>query len=27
VAERVRRAYQIGPEKVPPEPLILERIA
>ncbi len=27
VAERVRRAYQIGPEKVPPEPLVLERIA
>ena len=27
VAERVRRAYQIGPEPVPPEPLVLERIA
>jgi pyrimidine-nucleoside phosphorylase/thymidine phosphorylase len=27
VAERVRRAYQIGLEKVPPEPLVLERIA
>ena len=27
VAERVRRAYQIGPEPVPLEPLVLERIA
>jgi pyrimidine-nucleoside phosphorylase len=26
VAERVRRAYQIGPEVVPLEPLVLERI-
>jgi len=27
VAERVRRAYQFGPGPVPPEPLVLERIA